>query len=270
VTNPNPHPGDATGYGNIYTPHAGSMIIQVQREGGLANRTIILGAQRVRLLRFFMSRIGRVVLTLFAVSWVFFAYQAVRIPVLGMKIRGMEKDALRVDTLQQMLSQLQRQYEQVQLMLGAGTASTSDAATPGAVQLTVPTEWPLAIPGYITRGRTGPNPYTDAHPGLDVAAPIGTEIRAAGGGVVVEVKEDVEYGLSVRLAHPDGYETLYAHASKILVEEGNRVTRGHVIALSGNTGRSTAPHLHFEVRRAGKVLDPLQIITKESRNGNVQ
>jgi hypothetical protein len=269
VTNPNPHPSEATGYGNIYTPHAGSMIIQVQREGGLANRTIILGTRRVRLLRFFMSRVGRIVLALLVLSWVFFAFQAVRVPVLSMKIRGMEKDALRVDTLQQMLSQLQRQYEQVQLMLGAGTASAPDGTT-NSIQLTLPTEWPLAIPGYVTRGPTSPNPYTDAHPGLDVAAPIGTEIRAAGGGVVVEVKEDAEYGLSVRLAHPDGYETLYAHASKILVQEGERVTRGHVIALSGNSGRSTAPHLHFEVRRAGKVLDPLQIITKESRNGNVQ
>jgi murein DD-endopeptidase MepM/ murein hydrolase activator NlpD len=74
----------------------------------------------------------------------------------------------------------------------------------------------------------------------------------------------------VRLAHLDGYETLYAHASKILVEKGARVARGQVIALSGNTGRSTAPHLHFEVWRAGKVLDPMQLITKESRNGNVQ
>jgi murein DD-endopeptidase MepM/ murein hydrolase activator NlpD len=122
----------------------------------------------------------------------------------------------------------------------------------------------------VTRGQTESNAYSDAHPGLDIAVPLGTEIRAAGGGVVVEVKEDVEYGLSVRLAHPDGYETLYAHASRILVEEGNRVPIGHVIALSGNTGRSTAPHLHFEVRRAGKVLDPLQLISKETRNGNLQ
>jgi murein DD-endopeptidase MepM/ murein hydrolase activator NlpD len=128
----------------------------------------------------------------------------------------------------------------------------------------------LAIPGYVTRGQTEPNAYNDAHPGLDIAVPLGTEIRAAGGGVVVEVKEDVEYGLSVRLAHPDGYETLYAHASRTLVEEGNRVPTGQVIALSGNSGRSTAPHLHFEVRRAGKVLDPLQLISKETRNGNIQ
>jgi murein DD-endopeptidase MepM/ murein hydrolase activator NlpD len=264
----NPQPTDARGYGNIYTPHAGSMIIQVQREGGLANRTIILGTRQVKLLRFFMSKGGRLVLGLLAVSWAVFAVQSVRVPVLTAEIRKMEKDALRLDTLTRTLVQLQRQYDQVQLMLGAKATATGSPAD--SVRLTTPTLWPLAVPGYVTRGTTDPNAYNDAHPGLDVAAPIGTPIRAAGGGVVVEVKEDAEYGLSVRLAHVDGYETLYAHASKILVETGVRVPGGQVIALSGNSGRSTAPHLHFEVRRAGKVLDPMQLITKESRNGNVQ
>ena len=263
----NPQPTDSRGYGNIYTPHAGSMIIQVQREGGLANRTIILGTRQVKLLRFFMSRAGRIVLLLLAASWAYFGVQSVRVPVLTAQIRKMEKDALRLDTLTRTLVQLQQQYDKVQLMLGA---TSTGANSPDSIRLTTPTLWPLAIPGYVTRGTTGPSTYTDAHPGLDVAAPLGTPIRAAGGGVVVEVKEDAEYGLSVRLAHLDGYETLYAHASKVLVETGDRVPRGQVIALSGNSGRSTAPHLHFEVRRAGKVLDPMQLITKESRNGNVQ
>jgi murein DD-endopeptidase MepM/ murein hydrolase activator NlpD len=265
----NPQPTDARGYGNIYTPHAGSMIIQVQREGGLANRTIILGTRQVKLLRFFMSRAGRLVLGLLAASWAFFGVQSVRVPALTAEIRKMEKDALRLDTLTRTLGQLQRQYDQVQSMLGA-TPAAGAANSPDSIRLTTPTTWPLAIPGYVTRGTTGPSTYTDAHPGLDIAAPLGTPIRAAGGGVVVEVKEDAEYGLSIRLAHLDGYETLYAHASKVLVTMGDRVPRGQVIALSGNSGRSTAPHLHFEVRRAGKVLDPMQLITKESRNGNVQ
>lgn len=263
----NPQPTDARGYGNIYTPHAGSMIIQVQREGGLANRTIVLGTRQVKMLRFFMSRSGRLVLGLLAASWALFAFQTSRVPALRAEIRSMEADALRLDTLTKTLVQLQRQYDQVQLMLGAAPGG---AVAKDSIALTAPTLWPLPIPGYVTRGTAGPSTYTDAHPGLDVAAPVGTGIRAAGGGVVVEVKEDAEYGLSIRLAHLDGYESLYAHASKILVEEGDRVARGHLIALTGNSGRSTAPHLHFEVRRAGKVLDPMQLITKESRNGNVQ
>ena len=263
----NPQPSDARGYGNIYTPHAGSMIIQVQREGGLANRTIVLGTRQVKLLRFFMSRPGRLVLGLLGASWAFFAVQSFRVPLLRSEIRHMKADAFRLDTLTQTLAQLQRQYDQVQQMLGATQAG---AIPRDSIPLTAPTLWPLGIAGYVTRGTAGPSAYSDAHPGLDVAAPIGTPIRAAGGGVVVEVKEDAEYGLSIRLAHLDGYESLYAHASKILVEEGARIPRGQLIALSGNSGRSTAPHLHFEVRRAGKVLDPLQLITKESRNGNLQ
>lgn len=263
----NPQPTDARGYGNIYTPHAGSMIIQVQREGGLANRTIVLGTRQVKLLRFFMSRVGRLVLGLLGASWAFFAIQSVRVPALKSEIRRLQADGFRLDTLTTTLTQLQRQYDQVQQMLGATQVG---GVSKDSIALTAPTLWPLPIPGYVTRGMAGPSTYADAHPGLDVAAPIGTAIRAAGGGVVVEVKEDAEYGLSIRLAHLDGYESLYAHASKILVEEGDRIPQGKLIALSGNSGRSTAPHLHFEVRRAGKVLDPLQLITKESRNGNVQ
>jgi murein DD-endopeptidase MepM/ murein hydrolase activator NlpD len=245
------------------------MIIQVQREGGLANRTIILGTRQVKLLRFFMSRTGRIVLAILAASWAFFAVQTFRIPSLTAEIGELQKDGLRLDTLTQTLVQLQRQYDQVQVMLGA-TSKEGNTSSPDSIPLTTPTTWPLAVPGYITRGTAGPSTYTDAHPGLDVAVPIGTPVRAAGGGVVVEVKEDAEYGLSIRIAHLDGFETLYAHTSKVLVQAGDRIPRGQVIGLSGNSGRSTAPHLHFEVRRAGKVLDPMQLITKESRNGNVQ
>ena len=261
----NPQPTETRGYGNIYTPHAGSMIIQVQREGGLANRTIVLGTRQVKLLRFFMSRPGRLVLGLLAASWAFFAFQSARVPVLTAEIRSMQADAERLDTLTRTLAQLQRQYDQVQHMLGATQSAPRDS-----VELTIPSLWPLPTAGFVTRGTAGPSTYAGAHPGLDIATPVGTAIRASGGGVVVEVKEDAEYGLSVRLAHLDGYESLYAHASKVLVEEGDRIRRGQLIALSGNSGRSTAPHLHFEVRRAGKVLDPLQLISKESRNGNVQ
>jgi len=74
------------------------------------------------------------------------------------------------------------------------------------------------------------------------------------------VGENEEYGKFLRLAHADGYETLYAHASRVLVTRGQSVAAGSAIALSGNTGRSTAPHLHFEVRRAGAAVDPMQLI----------
>ena len=78
-----------TGYGNIYTPHAGSMIIQVQRESGLANRTIVLSPRQVKLMRWLFSRRGAVAATLMLLSWLFFAVQAARVPFLTTRIDAM-------------------------------------------------------------------------------------------------------------------------------------------------------------------------------------
>jgi murein DD-endopeptidase MepM/ murein hydrolase activator NlpD len=259
-------PEPLKGYGNIYTPHAGSMIIQVQREGGLANRTIILSPRRVRVLRFLMSRTGLAIAAVLTGSWIYFAVQSLRIPILTHRIATMERDARRLDTLQLALVELQKRYEQVQGMLSA-SGSLPRTMLPGATVatdttgLTTPSQWPLAAgQGFVTRGSGGESPYNGPHPGVDVAVPVGTEVRAAGGGLVVEVGESDQYGRFLRLVHADGYETLYAHASRILVQRGQRVAAGQLIALPGNTGRSTAPHLHFEVRRAGQAVDPLQLL----------
>ena len=255
------------GYGNIYTPHAGSMIIQVQREAGLANRTIILSNQQVRLLRVFTSRAGLLIGALLLASWVFFGIQAARVPLLTHRISTMERDALRLDTLQSTLGQLQARYEQVSSMLGAPpmTARTTDGrAAADTATPTVPSQWPLADARFVTRGAGGATAYNGPHPGVDIAVPIGTEVRAAGGGVVVEVGANDEYGNFVRISHAGNYETLYGHLSRVLVDKGAHVPQGEVVALTGNTGRSTAPHLHFEVRHDGKPVDPLQLFKKGS------
>ncbi|HVE78075.1 MAG TPA: M23 family metallopeptidase [Gemmatimonadaceae bacterium] len=256
---------EARGYGNIYTPHAGAMIIQVQREAGLANRTIVLSNRQVRLLRFCFSRPGILLLGAIAASWVFFAVQAVRVPLLTGRIRTMERDAVRLDTLQATLAQLTARYEQVQTMLGAAAPKRAAAPPGDAVRIPaeIPSVWPLPNGiGFVTRGTAGPTPFGGAHPGVDVAVASGTDVRAAGAGSVVEVGNNAEYGIYLRLAHTDGYETLYGHLSRTLVERGATVATGTVVALTGNTGRSTGPHLHFEVRRRGANVDPLQIIKK--------
>jgi murein DD-endopeptidase MepM/ murein hydrolase activator NlpD len=267
------------GYGNIFTPHAGSMIVQVQREGGLANRTIVLTERQVRLLRLVTSRAGRIGIAVLLASWVFFALQAARVPLLSRQITHMKRDAVRLDTLQVTLAELQKRYEQVTTMLGvtpAPAAAGADSALAGAArgasasrdsaQATPPTRWPLEGRGFVTRGVGTETRYDAAHPGLDIATAMNTPVRAAGGGSVVEVGQSAEYGNFLRIAHSDGYETLYGHTNRILVHSGDRVAQGQVIALSGNTGRSTAPHLHFEVRHGGKVIDPMQIITKEQQD----
>ena len=95
------------------------------------------------------------------------------------------------------------------------------------------------------------------HWGMDFSAPTGTEIFATGNGKVVEVKKKYNgYGHHIKIQHGYGYETLYAHMSKILVRKGQRVERGEVIGLVGSTGTSVAPHLHYEVFKEGKRVNP--------------
>jgi hypothetical protein len=117
------------GYGNIYTPHAGSMIIQVQRETGLANRTIIISERQVALVRVLGSRIGVIAAAAFLVTWLLFAVQSVRVPVLSGRIAALERDNRRIDSLQVALSRMHGRYEQVRQMLAAvgGVSVKADA-----------------------------------------------------------------------------------------------------------------------------------------------
>ncbi|HAL43539.1 MAG TPA: peptidase M23 [Methylophilaceae bacterium] len=94
------------------------------------------------------------------------------------------------------------------------------------------------------------------HEGLDFSADVGQPIKATAAGIVIAAEVTPEYGNVVRISHGSGLETRYAHASKLLVKEGDRIKKNQVIALVGNTGRSTGPHLHYEIRMNGESLDP--------------
>ena len=95
------------------------------------------------------------------------------------------------------------------------------------------------------------------HYGMDFSAPTGTEIFATGDGTVVEVKKRYNgFGWHIRIKHGFGYETLYAHMSKILVRKGQNVKRGEVVGLVGNTGTSVASHLHYEVKKGKRRVNP--------------
>jgi len=94
------------------------------------------------------------------------------------------------------------------------------------------------------------------HQGMDFSAPVGTEIFATGNGTVTYVGWKQGYGETVDIDHGFNYSTRYAHCSKLLVRKGQKVKRGDVIARVGNTGKSTGPHLHYEVHYNNKPIDP--------------
>ncbi|HSR02497.1 MAG TPA: M23 family metallopeptidase [Methylophilaceae bacterium] len=100
------------------------------------------------------------------------------------------------------------------------------------------------------------------HEGLDFTAKTGTPIRAAADGIVSAATNTAAYGNLIKLNHGAGLETRYAHASKLLVKLGERVVKGQTIALVGSTGRSTGPHLHYEIRLNGHPLDPRKYLNK--------
>ena len=98
------------------------------------------------------------------------------------------------------------------------------------------------------------------HEGIDVVAPIGTPILAPGAGVVLSAQRETGYGNTVVIDHGHGIITRYAHASRLLVRVGERVQRGDRIALVGNSGLSTSPHLHYEVHVNGKPVNPMRYV----------
>jgi murein DD-endopeptidase MepM/ murein hydrolase activator NlpD len=99
------------------------------------------------------------------------------------------------------------------------------------------------------------------HMGVDLAVPIGAEIRPALSGIVERIeKKWFGYGFNVLIKHDEKYETLYAHMSKINVKEGDAVTKQTVLGLSGSTGNSTGPHVHFELRKDEKAINPVTFL----------
>ena len=127
----------------------------------------------------------------------------------------------------------------------------------------LPRDAPL-VEGFVGSGfgmRT--DPFTGQlamHAGIDFAAPVGTPIYAAAGGVVASAERHPEFGNVVRIDHGNGLQTLYAHTLRFIVKAGDIVRKGQQIAVVGTTGRSTGPHLHFEVHVNGVPQNPLKYL----------
>ena len=251
----------------------------IHRDGALESRTVRLPLWVVR------AAVGTAI-AVFILGLLGAAFYgpllrtAVRVPALEREVERLTAENERVTALAGALERAEARYGELRQVLGADVipavaATTREgppmapaivAATPAAAPRypkgpSVPTYWPVPrATGFITRGLIGPGRDEEAHYGIDIAVPSGTPVRASGGGTVEEAGGDPDYGLFVLLGHPQGYQSMYGHASRLLVSVGERVQAGQVIALSGNTGRSTAPHLHFELRRSGEQLDPITVL----------
>jgi murein DD-endopeptidase MepM/ murein hydrolase activator NlpD len=266
--------------------HRRTATIIIHKEGDLDSRS-----WRVPL---WLLRTGGVVGTVLAVLIVLagilytpIARTAAQVPGLRREMDQLSAENRQVQQLAARLESAEAMYEQVRAMLGGDLVpelQRPESAIPSAPAMmarapdsgpcyedgpSIPRYWPLDQLGVVTRGPVGTGSSAEVHQGLDIAVARGTPIRAAGGGTVSDAGRDTEYGLFVKLEHPDEYQTMYGHASRLLVQQGDSIAAGQVIGLSGSTGRSTAPHLHFEILKAGEAIDPRPQVTTECTNGNI-
>lgn len=152
--------------------------------------------------------------------------------------------------------------------LEATLERVANAATEHEIeQMAFPYRLPVEGRGMAVSSSYGVrhDPFTGRlarHTGLDIPAPYGTPILASGGGRVVSAGYKGAYGRAIVIDHGDGLKTLYGHASRLLVRAGDVVMPHQKIALVGSTGRSTGPHLHFEVIRNGARVEPRQYLAR--------
>jgi murein DD-endopeptidase MepM/ murein hydrolase activator NlpD len=251
-----------------------SLTILFVPDGGQEGRTFRVSYRTLRVMAGVAS-IGALGLTLVAGSWWYLAARASRVTTLERQVQTLEAEQTRVQELGREMEGIERQYAQVRSLFGTGTPATpSDVWLPPGLgsgsgngrvtpsryleTASAPSSWPLTEKGFVTQGLLDGD--EGEHNGIDIAIPTDSYIRAAGAGTVVDVGENALYGRFVIIDHGDGYTSLYGHASLNLVSPGQRVRQDEVIALSGSTGRSTAPHLHFEILKDGEAVDPLTLV----------
>lgn len=160
-----------------------------------------------------------------------------------------------LDNLTQQIRDRERQLSVLESLIS--TRNLSRQIVPGGRP--VAQGWISSYFGHRADPFTGRNAF---HRGLDFAGPAGAQVIAVASGVVTYSKERFGYGKTVEINHGGGYVTRYAHNQKVLVKVGDTVQKGQAIALIGSTGRSTGPHLHFEVLKQGRAVDPLSFVRK--------
>jgi murein DD-endopeptidase MepM/ murein hydrolase activator NlpD len=234
------------------------------------------------------ASVGLVILVLVVVFFVGIGFVGVtytRLAVLAVEATNLraENEALRGDNqkigeIQKELVRIETLRHQIETWAGVADRRAGQAGDVGA-EVASTNFWPrrysyaimkpfyvevaafpeglmLPVDGWISRAFSEGTRRQPGHSGVDIVAPTGTPVRSALDGVVKSAGWDDVYGNLIVVAHGDTLETLYGHNDKMLVREGDPVTKGQVVALAGSTGKSTAPHVHFEIRRNNKPVDP--------------
>ncbi|OQX84640.1 MAG: hypothetical protein B6D63_04070 [Candidatus Latescibacteria bacterium 4484_7] len=223
--------------------------------------------------------IGLVVIIIFVATYGRVLLQAREAAGLEKQVEELTKRTETMGELRRNLAHMTAMNIQIKRMLGMeiDTVSTSEAGMvdrnsrgePLSSSMNkeqalraIPTFWPVR--GYITRGfniaggKNGPS----YHPGIDIAVDEGTPVLASASGVVSETGWDDVYGYYVEIDHGYGLKSFYGHNQRVVVKKDERVVRGQTIAYSGNTGKSSAPHLHFEITRDNVPVNPLDYLLK--------
>jgi murein DD-endopeptidase MepM/ murein hydrolase activator NlpD len=183
-------------------------------------------------------------------------FAEVEVPGLDQVLEGDGGFAELDQELQRMVRQARIQRQGYQAML-----DTLDARV--LVRGRIPSIRPVDVGWLSSRFGLRKDPFTNQqtfHRGVDFSVRLGTSVRVTGDGVVAVVQQQRGLGRVVKIDHGDGVMTVYAHLDKALVKKGEKVERGDIIAKSGNSGRSTAPHLHYEIRIGGRSVNPLSYI----------
>lgn len=248
----------------------GALSIRLSREGDLKSRLIVVPSRRLRVYKV-LAVLAALALAAIAASWIPLALGVRSAGELQREIDLLQARNDSIEVFVRVLARLEARQDQIRGLFG--TAEREDArlwlSAPGGSArrvggpvagdtVTTPGMWPLTEAGFVTQSLL--DGAEGDHPGIDIAVPSSSYIRAAGGGEVIEAARHPDYGLFVLIDHGNGYWTRYGHASYLAVERGQRVRQGEVIALTGSTGRSTAPHLHFEILRNGRPVDPLSMV----------
>jgi murein DD-endopeptidase MepM/ murein hydrolase activator NlpD len=235
---------------------------------GSTTRTWHFTRRRLRVLKALGAVLVLLLVTM-ASTWVHVARKARQLDQMEGALARIGAEREQVAELTRDLEAMEIRYAAIRRLFGADSADAISKLwlpLPAAVRTSAsgsssdfrPDAWPLAGRGFVTQ--TLLTEDEGDHPGVDIAVAADTYVRAAGAGEVVEAGSDDVYGRFLAIDHGQGYRTLYAHASLTFVRPGQTVRKGEVVALSGNTGRSTAPHLHFEIRLEGTPVDPLTMV----------